>query len=125
MPRKATQVALHSHCQVSEFLPHSPCKQTQIQMGHNHGQSPLKALLHSDGKSHKTHNMTTRYGNQSLMYDDTKDTTAPHHMAPLENSAPIHSIQEQDGETNTEYSEEPNPHRDLAELWEHFQQLQE
>ena len=53
----------------------------------------------------------------------TPRTFSPRDTAPLENTPPTHSILEQDGAT--EYSEDPNPQGDLADLQEHLQQLQE
>ena len=45
-----------------------------------------------------------RYGNQTIMYDDTRDMPAPHNTAPLESKPPTHSICKQDGEATIEYS---------------------
>ena len=59
------------------------------------------------------------------MYNDTEDTPAPHNTDPLENTPPTNSIPKQDDEATTKYSNDLNPHCDLAELQEHFQQLQE
>ena len=59
------------------------------------------------------------------MYDYTEDTPAPHNTAPLENTPPTHSLLEEDGEATSKYSKDSNPQRDLVEILEHFQQLQE
>ena len=48
--------------------------------------------------------MTMRYGNQTIMYNDTKDMPAGHNTAPLENTPPTHSIPEQDGEATAKHS---------------------
>ena len=83
-------------------------------------------MLHNYGKYHKTHNMTMRYRHHTVICNDIEDIPTPHNdTAPLENTPPTHSILEQDGETTAEYSEDPNPQRDLAELQKHFWQLQE
>ena len=54
------------------------------------------------------------------MYDNIEDSPAP-----LEKTTTNHSIPEQDGKASTKNSEDPDPNCDLAELQEHFQQLQE
>ena len=66
-----------------------------------------------------------RYGNQTIVYDDTEDTPALHDTASLENTPPTHSILEQYGETIAKYCKDPNHQIDLAELQEIFQQLLE
>ena len=103
------------------FLPSFPTEpHIHMQMTHNCRQSPLEALLNNFRKYNKTHGMTMRYGNQTIMHKDTEDVPAPPDNTPLN-----HSIHRQDSESSTEYSEEPDPHCDLADLQEHFQQLQE
>ena len=49
----------------------------------------------------------------------------PQDTDPLDNTPLNCSMPEQDSESSTEYSEDPNPHHALVELQEHFQQLQE
>ena len=50
--------------------------------------------------------MTVRYNNQTIMYDDTKDTPASHNATPLDDTPPTHSILELDSKTTAEYSED-------------------
>ena len=69
--------------------------------------------------------MTMRYRNQTIMYNDTKDAPATQDTASQDN-IPLNGIMpKQDGESSTKYSKDPDPYHDLAELQEHFQQLQE
>ena len=118
--------AQHNHCLVSDF-PSSFSTQPQIhiQMSHNHGQSALKDLLKNVRKCNKTHSVTTRHGNQTFMHNDTKYVPVTQDTSALDNTPLNHSLPEQDSELSAEYSEDPDPHCDLAELHEHFQQLQE
>ena len=53
------------------------------------------------------------------------DTPAPNDTSSLKNTPPTQSILEEDGEITAKFSKDPNPQRDLAEIQEHFQQLQE
>ena len=64
-----------------------------------------------------------RYDDQTVMYDDTEEMSAPHGTALLETTPTIHSKPELDSESATRYSEDPE--RDLVQLQEHFQQFQE
>ena len=96
-----------------------------MQMSHYQGQSPLKVLLNNFGKCNKTHGMTVRCGNQTVIHDDSKDAPASQDTAPLDNTPPNCSMSKQDSESPTEYSKGPDSHHDLAELQKHFQQLQE
>ena len=66
-----------------------------------------------------------RYGNQTIMYNDTEDMPAPQNTASLDNIPLNYSMPKQDGESSAKYSENPDPYCDLARLLEHFQQLQE
>ena len=61
-----------------------------------------------------------RYGNQTVIHNDTEDAPAP-----LENTPPDCSMPKQGSESSAKYSKDSDPHCDLAELQEHFQQLQE
>ena len=124
MLRKASHDAQLSHCLVSDFLPHSTCKYRSTSRCPISAVT-LKALLHNYWKYHKTYSMTMRYGNQTIMYDDTEDTPAPNKTASLDNTQPTHSIPKQDGEATAKYSDDSNPQCALVELQEHFQQHQE
>ena len=57
------------------------------------------------------------------MYDNTENTPASLDTASLKSTPPMHSILEQDGEITAKYSKDPQ--RDLAELQEYIQELQE
>ena len=65
-----------------------------MQMPHNYGLSPLKAL------HNKTDSMM-RYGNQTIMHDNTEDMPSPHNTAPLDNTPLNCSMPEQDSESST------------------------
>ena len=49
----------------------------------------------------------------------------PQDTVSLETILLNHNIPKQDGEASAEYSKNPKPYHDLAELQEHFHQLQE
>ena len=53
-----------------------------MQMSCNYGQPSFKALLYNYGKCHKTHSMTTRYKDQTVMYDDAEEMPAPMTLFP-------------------------------------------
>ena len=95
-----------------------------MQMSPNCGQSSFEALLHNYGKYHKTNSMTTRQEDQAAIYNDPKDTSTPQHHS-LDTTLSTKSIMDLDDETAAEYSEDTHPQKDLAQLQEHFQQLQE
>ena len=59
------------------------------------------------------------------MYNNADNKSASHYTAPLENTPPTHSILELHSEATAKYSKDTNPERDLLQLQEHFQQLQE
>ena len=59
------------------------------------------------------------------MYDDAKEMSTHHNTTPLDTTLSTHSITDLDSETAAEYSQDTNPQRDLVQLQEHFQQLQE
>ena len=59
------------------------------------------------------------------MYNNIKDVPAPQDTNALVNTPLDCSMHKQDGESSAKYRVDPNPHHDLAELQEHFQQLQE
>ena len=71
------------------------------------------------------HDMTMRYGNETIMHNKTEDVHGPQDTAPLDNIPPNCSMPKQDGESSAKYNEAPDPHHDQAELQEHFQQLKE
>ena len=96
-----------------------------MQVSHNHRQSSFKALLHNCENCHKTHTMTTRKEDKAAMYDYAEDMSNHHDTAPLDTTPSTHSIPGLSGKTATEYSEDTHPQKDLVQLQEHFQQLQE
>ena len=80
----------------------------------------LKALLNTLRICHKTHTMTTRYGNH-----DTEDVPAPQDSVPLDRAPPDHTMPRGDNESSDKYSEETNTPCPLAELLGQFQQLKD
>ena len=65
-----------------------------------------------------------RHGNQTIMYDDTMDTPAPNKTTPLENTPPPSAYQKKMVKQLLNTVRTPT-FRDLVELQEHFQKLQE
>ena len=54
-----------------------------------------------------------------------KDVPVCQDTASLESKPLHHNIPEKDGKASAKYSEDSKPYHDLAQLQEHFQQLQE
>ena len=69
--------------------------------------------------------MTTRYEDQTVIYDDADKMPAPHDTDPLDTTPTTHSILDLDSKTAAGYSEDNNPQSALVQLQEYFQQLQE
>ena len=68
--------------------------------------------------------MTTRQEGQAALYDDNEDMFTPHITA-LPATPSSNSMMDLDGKTVVEYSKETATQRDLAQLQEHSEQLQE
>ena len=77
------------------------------------------------GNAKKTHSMTIRQEDQAVMYDDAGDMSTPHDAAPLDTTPSSHSIPGLNGKTATDYSDDIHPQRDLTQLQDHFQPLQD
>ena len=69
--------------------------------------------------------MTIRQEGHTAMYDDAEEKPSIHDAIPLDTTFSTRSIPDLEGKTATEYSEETHHQRDVMQLQEHFQQLQE
>ena len=59
------------------------------------------------------------------MNNDATEMPTPHDTTPLDATPATHSILDLDSKTAAEYGEDTKPQRDLVQLQEHIQQLQE
>ena len=66
-----------------------------------------------------------RYDDQAVMYDDAKEIQVLWNTSPLETTTNHSQHTRTNSETITEYSLGTNPLMNLAQLQEHFQQLQD
>ena len=69
---------------------------------------------------HKTHTMTTRYGNNDMEDIPATQDSTPLDIAPLE-----HTMPEGDNKSSNKYREETDTCHPLAELLEQFQQFKD
>ena len=112
--------AQHHHCLVYDFcllLPEQPLQHAHVPRPQT--VTPGGSAKHL-GMHHKTHTLTTRYGNH-----DMENVLAPQDSAPLDHVPPDHTLPGASNESSNKYSAEMDTCHPSAELLEQFWQHQD